>query len=108
MKEREYVNPLYFKRELDLRANKLSPKVARSQDGQQDNTHLVPTNLTISAYQNPNSFVMIQKHSNENRKNIYTNTRSFAKVFNRSAPKYKIQRVGKLLNQEPQVGYYDH
>jgi hypothetical protein len=38
---------------------------------------------------------MLEKHSNENRKNIYCNTKSFAKIFARSAPKYKVQRIGK-------------
>ena len=72
-----------------------------------DFTKLTPTNLIPSAFENPRKRTFLAKFTNEDCTNIYTNTRSFANKFARSAPKFKVVRVRKPKELEPGTGYYD-
>jgi len=78
--EREYLNPGYYEQDFDIR--------------QHNETHRdqirLPSQIVLSKYQNPNKLALLKKFSNESRSTLYTNTRTFASTFARSAPKFKV------------------
>ena len=86
--EKEYINPAYYDKEngLELRAAARGSKDAQAACG---------SGLLLSAFHNPKTQVVLKKSSNDNKPNMYTNTRSFAAKYGRMAPKHRVKRVVK-------------
>ena len=99
--EKEYINPAYYDTEggLDLRAAGSTRRDAPVDYGS--------GGLLLSAFNNAETQVVLKKSSNDNKPNMYTNTRSFAAKYGRMAPKHRVKRATKEARDMPQVGYYD-
>lgn len=100
--DREYLNTSYYNNSnFDLRSGQAKC------GGMQNLAKIFPTNLVPCGFENQQKRTYLVKFSNEDRTNVFTNTRSFAGKFARSAPKFKVMRVRKPKELEPGLGYYD-
>ena len=82
IENKQCINPAYYdskaKKKFDLRKAK-----NKSLSGPQ-------TNYIKSVFWNPKTGMVLTKKSDDANPNIPTNTVSFAKTYNKSAPKYKV------------------
>ena len=96
--EKEYINPSYY----DTSGFNVRAAHAKPSEAEVDYNRML-----LSAFNNPKTQVVLKKSSNDNKHNIYMNTRSFAAKYGRMAPKHKVKQISKAYDDMPQVGYYD-
>ena len=100
IEDREYLNPGFYDPDhdkFDMRLNHQGKNLTVKNNSQ----------FLQSAFWNPRTHKVLTRKPESTRHYIHMNTKSFAKKFNRKAPKYKIRQSYKQDCDKPQPGYYD-